>query len=250
MTDTESSVETPVVETPVVETPEVKAQPPNKVDEDSLAKMQKRIDRLTWELRERDRQVQPESKTPASETLKPLTREDVGFDEDKFIEEVAARKAREVLAAERQKATTEEKQRTFLTRQEEFIKTHPDYSEKVIEGARIGSWACTTEMAEVILESEIAPEITYYLAENEEKAMQIAQLSPFQQAREIGRIEAKLEAEKIKPVVAPPVVISKAPPPSPKIEANDSAPSKAWNDPALSQAEFNKRRRQQIAARR
>jgi hypothetical protein len=70
-------------------------------------------------------------------------------------------------------------------------------------------------------------------------------------ARAIGRIEVKLEAPPVPPAPATaPKQVSKAPPPPPKIEATEPSISKSWNDPSLTQDEFNKRRRQVIAQRR
>lgn len=53
----------------------------------------------------------------------------------------------------------------------------------------------TDVMAETIRASEIGPELAYHLGSNPKEADRIARLSPFLQAKEIGRIEAKLAAE-------------------------------------------------------
>ena len=47
-------------------------------------------------------------------------------------------------------------------------------------------------MAETIRASDIGPEIAYHLGSNPKEAERIARLSPYLQAKEIGRIEAKL----------------------------------------------------------
>jgi hypothetical protein len=95
----------------------------------------------------------------------------------------------------------------------------------------------------VIMESPLGPEVALYLAENLEKLEAISQLPQKSQAREIGRIEARLEAAKAAP---PPV--SKAPPPAPKLDAaaatDDSEPNPSWSD-----ERFEKWRRRQISQR-
>lgn len=50
----------------------------------------------------------------------------------------------------------------------------------------------TNVMAETIQHSEIGPELAYYLGSNPKDADRISRLSPYMQAKEIGKIEAKL----------------------------------------------------------
>lgn len=50
----------------------------------------------------------------------------------------------------------------------------------------------TNVMAETIQHSEIGPELAYYLGSNPKDADRISRLSPYLQAKEIGKIEAKL----------------------------------------------------------
>ncbi len=50
----------------------------------------------------------------------------------------------------------------------------------------------TNVMAETIQHSDIGPELAYYLGTNPKDAERISRLSPFMQAKEIGKIEAKL----------------------------------------------------------
>lgn len=53
----------------------------------------------------------------------------------------------------------------------------------------------TEAMAVTIRESEVGPEILYYLGNNPAEAKRIAQLSPLSQAKEIGKIETKLASD-------------------------------------------------------
>ena len=52
-------------------------------------------------------------------------------------------------------------------------------------------------MDETIQASEVGPDVAYYLGSNPKEADRISKLSPFLQAKEIGRIEAKLAAEPV-----------------------------------------------------
>ena len=50
----------------------------------------------------------------------------------------------------------------------------------------------TNVMAETIQASDVGPDLAYYLGSNPQEAARISRLSPFLQAKEIGKIEAKL----------------------------------------------------------
>ena len=53
----------------------------------------------------------------------------------------------------------------------------------------------TAAMAETIQSSEVGPDMAYYLGVNPKEADRISKLAPFVQAKELGRLEAKLLAE-------------------------------------------------------
>jgi hypothetical protein len=225
----------------------------------AIEKMQKRIDQLTWRNKEFERQLaaqaRPEPKTPASETPKLPTLAESDYDEakhlaamDAYLSQLAERKAEELLSKKERERQAAEKSRTFQERQDAFIKSKPDYREKVWELPRD---LMTDGLAAIIQESEIGPEVAYYLAETEEKLAEIAKLSSVSQAREIGRIEARLEAAKATPP-APPKQ-SSAPPPAPKIEATDSARAISSTDPdsdKLTDAEWVRAENRRLANKR
>jgi hypothetical protein len=67
----------------------------------------------------------------------------------------------------------------------------------------------TNVMAETIQHSEIGPELAYYLGTNPKDAERISRLTPFMQAKEIGKIEAKLaDNPPIKKTTSAPAPIS------------------------------------------
>jgi hypothetical protein len=67
----------------------------------------------------------------------------------------------------------------------------------------------TNVMAETIQHSDIGPELAYFLGTNPKDAERISRLSPFMQAKEIGKIEAKLaDNPPIKKTTSAPAPIS------------------------------------------
>jgi len=105
----------------------------------------------------------------------------------------------------------------------------------------------TDVMAETIRASDIGPELAYHLGSNPKEADRISRLSPFSQAKEIGKIEAKLaDAPPVKKTSSAPAPIS---PVSARIsntgvvDTTDPRSTKTMSDSEWIEAE----RRRQIA---
>lgn len=228
-------------------------------------KVQERIDKLTREKYEglsraeraeyraqllEQQLAEREAARAQTQTVAPSdefpTLESVGWDEDKHRKAVDAyydkkfeAKAENILSRAEQAKQREQLERDWERKQSDFIKSKPDYAEKV---GSLPPSLMTDALAAEIKETG-NPEIAYYLSEHLDKLAEIARLPPKAQARELGRIEARIEAAKASP---PPV--SKAPPPVGKIDGADSAAEK---DPSqMSDAEYAKWRKRQIAQRR
>jgi hypothetical protein len=232
--------------------------------------VQERIDKLTREkydaLRERDRRDYEierlraeveQFKAPKAEIAPQNdfpTLEQYGYDEGKYQAAVAShyskiaaeqgtKAAQAALQEERARQQQEQANKSWATKEAEFLKSKPDYAEKVKRDPRDGGPIISQSMAQVIMESGMGPQLAYHLAENVAESALIAQMPPLQQARELGRIEAKLELAK-----APPKpVVSQAPPPVGKVEAADVKVDKEPSQ--MSDAEFAKWRKRQIAQR-
>lgn len=230
-------------------------------DTDLPKKVQSRFDELT-ELRrnaERDRDYWREQaqRAPRQEPTPPVseppaagkTLADFAYDESKYQDYLFKQaEARAVAAAEKvltQKQTETARVQTVTAHREreaEFAKKVSDYFE-------IAHYAPITEsMAEIIMDSDISAELAYHLGKNRQVALNLSRLSPLQQAREIGRIEAKLAA---KPT---PASTSNAPPPAPRLggasDAGTGAKPDTPDSDKLSDAEWTRRRTQQVAKRR
>jgi len=76
------------------------------------------------------------------------------------------------------------------------VKLFDDFDEVVIQGANEGTWELTHHLGELLLDSEFGPQIAYDLAKNPDEAARVAKLSPAEQAKYLGRQEAKFEAAK------------------------------------------------------
>lgn len=223
--------------------PEVKEEP-KKTD----GGFQKRIDELTRNFREtqRDRdywreqavrQVPTEIPTVAA----PKTLQDFGFDEGKYQAHVISEAAR--LAAETAGKTLKQQQAqdAAARRRSEFVQRETGFAkdlEDYYEVTRNPTLPITPDMVEVINSSEEGAPVLYYLGKNPHVAETLAQLPPLIAARELGRLEGKLAADREK---AKAKTVSQAPAPPPKIEATAAAVEK---DPSsMTDTEFAKWRR-------
>lgn len=124
-----------------------------------------------------------------------------------FIDAAANYKAEQIVV----QREAQKQQRTVVDshedREEAAIEKYSDYKEVVHVEPKDGGPAISEAMAEVIMSSEIGPEIAYYLGKNVEESKRIWELKPLAQAAAIGKIEAALSA---KPAVKP---LSSAPDP-------------------------------------
>ena len=108
-----------------------------------------------------------------------------------YAEALAEQKAQQLLAqreAAKQQAALLE---SYKDREEEARERYDDF-EQVAYNPNL---PVTDYMAQAIQASDIGPEVIYHLGSNPKEAQRIANLPPILQAKEIGRIEAKLVAD-------------------------------------------------------
>lgn len=87
----------------------------------------------------------------------------------------------------------------------------------------------TPAMAEVILDSDLGPDIAYHLGKNPSEAVKIARLNPASQAAALGRLEAQISAPKP----------TKKPAPAPVEPVGGKSTAAAVKDPAkMSMSEY------------
>ena len=171
---------------PEVTQPETTSEPKSFSQEELDAIVGKRLarERRAWEREQAQRAAERTAQAappPAPENFS---------DAASYAEALAERKAQELLAqreAAKQQAQIVE---AYQDREEE-VRTKYDDFEQV---AYNPSLPVTDVMAQTIQASEIGPEVIYWLGSNPKEAGRISSLPPYLQAREIGRIEAKLAA--------------------------------------------------------
>jgi len=126
---------------------------------------------------------------------------------EEFIEARADYRARKAVQEERQKQQSETQKSTEAERQKgaevEFRKRLQATASEISDFADVmenaGDIYITNGMRDAIQESPLGPRILYEIAKNPQEAERLAGLSPSAAAREIGKIEARLEAATKKP---------------------------------------------------
>lgn len=212
-------------------------------------------------LKSNQRDPEPSRERPPPEEsddqdLKTLA--DFNFDErayGKYIRDVAKESARRELEGFRKETTERQTQQSREAARTEFGDRATSWAkeQKIEDVDRMfaapadGGPTVTDAMAETIMESEHGPALLHYLAKNRQVSSQIARMTPLQQAREIGRLEAKLSSG------PQPNKVSGAPPPAPRIDGAGVGGGTVKPDTAdsdkLTDAEWMRLRNKQVAAR-
>ena len=139
-----------------------------------------------------------------------------------YADALAYKKAEELIAQRDQARQQSEILETYHEKEEEARSKYDDF-EQVAYNPKL---TITTVMAQSIQASEAGPEVAYYLGANPKEADRISRLAPILQAKEIGRIEAKMASD-------PPVrKTTSAPAPiSPVTARSSGAPAYDTTDP-------------------
>ena len=201
-----------------VQTPEVdqEQQPAKTFTQEELdAAIGKRLAReqRKWE---REQRTQPpvQPATPVAPEQFEST--------DAYVEALAAQKAEQLLAQREQQKQQSALLESYHDKEEKAREKYDDF-EQVAYNPNL---PITDVMAQSIQASDIGPEVAYHLGANPKEAERISRLSPILQAKEIGKLEAKLAAD-------PPVKkTSNAPSPiSPLTARSTGTPAYDTTDP-------------------
>jgi len=219
----------PPVEEPPAESAEPPKQPEKKDDDEKLSRSARRqIFRTLQQRAEAEARAKVAEEEVARLRLMvnqaPASRQPAGDEVptiDKFsnIEDyvtakaqwVARQQIQEALAENERKAHVQRSQSeaeqlhsTWQERVEKAVAETPDF-EEVIGASQV---PLSPAMERTILESDVGPKLAYWLAQNPQEAMKIANLPPIRAIAALGRIEERLST-------APPPVPkpSSAPPP-------------------------------------
>lgn len=147
--------------------------------------------RLAREQRKWEREQQ--RKTVETQTVKSAPPADLPpvdqFESpEAYAEALAYRKAEELLAQREQARQQAALLESYHDKEEQARDKYEDF-EQVAYNPNL---RITDVMAQTIQASDIGPDVAYYLGTNPKEADRISRLSPFLQAKEIGKIEAKL----------------------------------------------------------
>ena len=179
---------TPAPEQVATAAPETEVTPPVAVktfsQEEFEAEIGKRLARQQrkWE---REQQVPP----PPAQDPKPEQFEST----ESYADALAFRKAEQLLAQREQQRQQSEVLSAYHDREEDARTKYDDFQQVAYNPAlRI-----TDVMAQAIQFSDQGPDVAYYLGQNPKEADRISRLTPLVQAKEIGKLEAKLASDPI-----------------------------------------------------
>jgi hypothetical protein len=216
-------------ETAAVETAEVQPEAP-----ESKTFTQEELDKIVEKRLAKERRKLERNQAPKEE-VKPVRIEEYATTEE-YAEALAERRATEKARSYLAHVEAEKVEKTFRDAAKKFAKDRPDFEEVAFSRVPINEF-----QAAIIKRSEMGPQLAYYLGENEDEFERIDALPPLLQAKELGKIEAKLAAEMEKPKV------SNAPEPIKPIGAKGKAVKSVE---AMSDDEFAEHRRKVKAQRR
>lgn len=168
--------------------------------DDIVSKRLARAERK-WERAQAAKLAEMQSSVKTQTALPPIDQFETP---EAYAEALAEKRAQELV-----------QQRELVRQQTEIMEKYHDREEEArIKYADFEQVAynpnlpVTDAMAAVIRASEIGPELAYHLGSNPSEAQRISKLSPFLQAKEIGRIEAKLlESPPVKKTTSAPAPI-------------------------------------------
>ena len=136
---------------------------------------------------------------------------------------------------------------TYAEREEAIRDKYTDFESVVYRDTDKGGPAISELMANAIKTSDLGPEVAYYLGKHVAESHRIHELSPIEQVREIGKIEARLSGN------PPAKKVSSAPEPIRPIGGNrTSVPSYSTSDPRstkLPSDEWIAKRNAEVAAK-
>jgi len=174
---------TPETEVQTPETPEVVAKTFSQEELDAAIGKRLAREQRKWEREQAQKQAETQVLRAA-----PVASVDQFESTEAYADALALQKAEELIAkreaAKQQSAVLE----SYHDLEEEARTKYDDF-EQVAYNPKL---PITNVMAETIQSSDVGPELAYYLGSNPKEADRISRMTPFGQAKEIGKIEAKL----------------------------------------------------------
>ena len=181
------------------------------------AEAQARAEFLEKQLAEVRPQAKPDPGAPKLENYSDI--EEYAKAREDFAKAQALKELTTRQQAEAQKREAEAIARSWQEKTAKADSKYDDFDEVV------GDLQPNTPFTRAIMEADNGEEIAYYLGKNPKEAARIVALNPIAQAREIGKLEAKLLAEPTTPKTP-----SKAPAPIKPVGGKSGASSEAPSD--------------------
>ena len=181
-------------------TPAVKTFTQEELD----AAISKRLAReqRKWEREQQARLAELQAKQATSSVLPPADQFETP---EAYAEALAIRKAEELVQQREMQMQRAAMEEAYAEREEEARSKYDDF-EQVAYNPQL---RVTEIMAETIKASDLGPDLAYWLGSNPKEADRISRLSPLLQAREIGKIEARLGSNPpVKPTTSAPAPIT------------------------------------------
>jgi hypothetical protein len=172
---------------PEVQSPEIaETQPVKTFSQEELdAAIGKRLAReqRKWERDQAQRQSEQQTlRAPAAQSV------DQFESPEAYADALAYQKAEELIAKREAARQQSQVLESYHDKEEEARSKYDDF-EQVAYNPKL---PITNVMAETIQSSDVGPELAYYLGSNPKEADRISRMTPFMQAKELGKIEAKL----------------------------------------------------------
>ena len=141
--------------------------------------------RRQWEREQAAKLAEMQTRQSAPKDVPPV---DQFESPEAYAEALAVKKAEELIALREQQKAQAAIADAYHDREEEARNKYDDFEQVAYNP----SVRITDVMAETIRASDVGPDVAYYLGANPKEADRISRLSPFLQAKEIGKIEGRL----------------------------------------------------------
>ena len=255
LAEVDSAPTTDVTATPEVaeSTPEVAENQVEQVEEKKYSQAEidamigKRLAReqRKWEREQAQKQAETQVvKAPSTATV------DQFESPEAYAEALAYQKAEELIAKREAAKQQSQVLESYQDLEEAAMAKYDDF-EQVAYNPKL---PITNVMAETIQSSDIGPELAYYLGTNPKEADRISRMTPLGQAKEIGKIEAKLvSAPPVKKTTSAPAPISPVTARSsgsPAFDTTDPRSTKTMTDSQWIEAERARQRKKWEAQNR
>ncbi len=181
---------------PVVNAPEAVEAPEGEQKETSKVFTQEELDaaigkRLAREQRKWERE-QKQAEAPKPVPVEHVKPEQFTTTEE-YVDALTTSKAAQIVQQQQYAKQQQELLGNYHEKEEDARGKYEDF-EQVAYNPRL---PITNVMAQTIQSSDNGPDIAYYLGTNPKEADRISRLEPFLQAKEIGKLEAKVASEPV-----------------------------------------------------